>query len=390
MQDTSPVAWPERLIATRPKRILSIDGGGVRGAVAIGFLQKLEATLRERYGDPHMRLCDYFDLIGGTSIGAIFAAGLAMGRSADEALETFKSMAPRLFGSLVPRVPLVQARFDSLKFERLLREEFGVHSLATAPWRTGFAAVAKRVDTGSTWVLTNNPKAKYWGYDVAGARTSEGFTPNADYELAKVVQSSAAAPFFFDLVQIEVVQGEPGVFFDGAVTPHNNPALQLAMTALIPGYGFNWTPGADQLMIVSVGTGAPRPRKPEWVGKRTLSIWKALHALVSVAYDNSELSTMVLQWLGTSPQPWRINSEVGDLTGAQPPGHAPLWSIIRYDAPLEASWLQAQLELAFNARQMSKLIRMDDAKLVGALHDIGVRAAARQIQPQHFSDAFAP
>ena len=74
-----------------------------------------------------------------------------------------------------------------------------------------------------------------------------------------MVQASAAAPFYFDMVRLEVTQGDPGAFFDGAMTPHGNPALQLAMTALAPAYGFGWQAGADNLLIVSVGTGQQRP-----------------------------------------------------------------------------------------------------------------------------------
>ena len=64
-------SWPDRLFTDGPKRILSIDGGGVRGAVAAAFLQKLEQTLRDRHGRADLVRSDYFDLIGGTSVGAI-------------------------------------------------------------------------------------------------------------------------------------------------------------------------------------------------------------------------------------------------------------------------------------------------------------------------------
>ena len=49
-----------------PKRILTLDGGGIRGALTLGFLKRIEDILRRRVGDdPDFRLCDYFDLIGG-------------------------------------------------------------------------------------------------------------------------------------------------------------------------------------------------------------------------------------------------------------------------------------------------------------------------------------
>jgi patatin-like phospholipase/acyl hydrolase len=72
------------LFGPGPKRILSIDGGGgVRGVVSLAFLERMEALLRAKTagGDPDFRLSDHFDLIGGTSTGALIAAGLAMGFS---------------------------------------------------------------------------------------------------------------------------------------------------------------------------------------------------------------------------------------------------------------------------------------------------------------------
>ena len=389
------MTWPERLSSPGPKRILAIDGGGVRGAVAIAFLQQLEATLRARYDRPDLVLSDYFDLIGGTSVGAILAAGLALGASADAAANDFKAMGPRLFRQYMPRLPLIQARFDPKRLARLLREQFGDQTLGSAPWKTGFAAIAKRVDTGSSWILSNCPRAKYWegSPDEIAHQPDPALrkvVPNRDYELAKVVQSSAAAPIYFDLVAIEVIRGEPGVFFDGAMTPHGNPALQMAMTALIPGYGFDWSAGADQLMIVSIGTGGPRPKKPDWVRRPLLSVLKAIHALVSMAYDTSELAISTLQWLGHSPQPWWIKSDIGDLSNARPAGYPPLWTFVRYDAPLEPAWLKKTLGRVFAEKQMARLQRLDDEQQIAPLYEIGAAVARLQIKPEHFSDAFAP
>ena len=56
----------------KPKRILALDGGGIRGLLTAGLLQRIEDLLRARAGgDPAFRLSDYFDLIGGTSTGSI-------------------------------------------------------------------------------------------------------------------------------------------------------------------------------------------------------------------------------------------------------------------------------------------------------------------------------
>jgi hypothetical protein len=370
-----------------PRRILAIDGGGMRGALAVGILARLEAVLRAKYGRPDMVLADYFDLIGGTSTGAIIAAGLALGRDAAAMRDLYRRLGPLVFqrgGRL--RIPLIQSRFDPRNLERAIIGEVGDATLGNAAWRTGFAAVAKRVDTGSCWVLTNCPGARYWLGDPGDPRV----TPNRDYPLAKIVQASAAAPFYFDMVPLEVVAGEPGVFFDGAMTPHGNPALQLAMTALIPGYGFDWQAGADRLMIVSVGTGLPRPVRPGWVRQPLLlSIWKAIHALTSLGYDNSQLATSVLQWLGQSPRPWRINSEIGDLSGARPAGEA-MWTFVRYDAPLEAGWLEQHLHKSYSPAMLARLARLDDDRMVPELYALGELAGETLIDPAHFPAAFDP
>src|SRR5476651_2103715 len=61
-------ARDRHLFGPGPKRILSLDGGGVRGALSIGILEQLEKHIKEIAG-PETRLCDWFDLIGGTSTG---------------------------------------------------------------------------------------------------------------------------------------------------------------------------------------------------------------------------------------------------------------------------------------------------------------------------------
>jgi hypothetical protein len=388
------MSWPGDLFKDGPKRVLAIDGGGCRGAVAIAFVQKLEQTLREKHNNPDLVLSDYFDMIGGTSVGAIIAAGLALGRTADEVSDTFRVMGPKLFRQYMPRLPGIQARFDPKRLGELLSLEFGTDTMETAAWKTGFAAIAKRVDTGSSWVLTNCPKAKYWDGDpdeIARNVPPEQrrTVPNKDYPLTKVVQSSAAAPFFFDMVPIEVTRGEPGVFFDGAMTPHGNPVLQVAMVALNAAYGLGWKGGKDDLLVVSIGTGAPRPKKPNWVKRPIVAIWKALHALVSMAYDTSELNVVTMQWLGHCPNPWYINSELGDMRNARPNGYPPLWTFLRYDAPLEMRWLKTHLNRDFSEKQMLGLERMDDDRQIPTLYEIGQAAAAIQITPDHF-DGFSP
>ncbi|HBB31621.1 MAG TPA: hypothetical protein DDZ80_15885 [Cyanobacteria bacterium UBA8803] len=67
----------------RSKRLLSLDGGGIRGLIAVEALVALEKILCSPNGKWNC-LADYFDFIGGTSTGSILATGLALGMRAEE------------------------------------------------------------------------------------------------------------------------------------------------------------------------------------------------------------------------------------------------------------------------------------------------------------------
>ena len=65
-----PKTKQQHLDATNgPKRILALDGGGIRGILTLEYLEVMESEFRRRFNNPDFLLCDYFDLIGGTSTG---------------------------------------------------------------------------------------------------------------------------------------------------------------------------------------------------------------------------------------------------------------------------------------------------------------------------------
>src|SRR5690349_5291501 len=97
-------ALQTRLSSKGPKRILALDGGGIRGAVTLGFLGEIERILAERHEGLNniekgaFRLHHYFDLIGGTSTGAIIAALLAVGGfSVAEIKEKYRKLGGKIF-----------------------------------------------------------------------------------------------------------------------------------------------------------------------------------------------------------------------------------------------------------------------------------------------------
>src|SRR5215475_2576127 len=80
----------------RPRRLLSLDGGGIRGLITLGILERLEAELKQRTGKP---LHDYFDYAAGTSTGAIIAGGLARGLPVAALIDFYTSAAEQMFES---------------------------------------------------------------------------------------------------------------------------------------------------------------------------------------------------------------------------------------------------------------------------------------------------
>lgn len=78
------------------KRILTIDGGGIKGVQPAAFLATLEKDLDRPIGE-------YFDLIAGTSTGGILAIGLALGHSAGELLKLYEERGPHIFGQAKKR-----------------------------------------------------------------------------------------------------------------------------------------------------------------------------------------------------------------------------------------------------------------------------------------------
>jgi hypothetical protein len=367
----------QRLFEPGPKRILSLDGGGVRGILAAGILSEIERRLARRSGRPDFRLCEYFDLIGGTSTGAILAAGLALGKTCAECAELYREIAPDVFNAKGANAGFRKPRFDADKLEAALARGLGDHELGSSAIRTGLAIFTKRVDTGSAWTLTNNPRSTYWEGTTSAAA-------NKRLLLRKVVQASAAAPSFFDEVRIPLspedapVKAE-GVFVDGAVAGLNNPSEQLLKVATLKSFGFGWQSGEDRLLVISVGTGYWRPTITEQTFAHTLAdelfptAARAVEALKTMIHDTSLSAVSTMQALGKSIRPWRIDSEVGDMRGDQT-APFPLFSFQRLDIRLDKTALAA-LNLTYDEQDIAAMreLASGDAATLARLHEIGLR-----------------
>jgi len=398
-----------------PKRILALDGGGSRGLLSLGVLAKLEQHLGERSGDrENFRLAHYFDLIGGTSTGAIIATTLALEWRVRDVVDLYFKLLPSIFAR--PRVPgplrIFMPGFKNTALTQALEEHLGDRMLKSEDLKTGLAIHAKRIDSGSAWILVNNPDWCY--FDTPG----DTDVANADFFLRDLVQSSAAAPTYFADVRIGLGRNRRGAvssyahFFDGGVSPNNNPALQLLLTATEPAFGFNWPLGEDKLLLWSIGTGYVRKRFERRNRKRRSSAQpigdfrrmaystKVQAALEGYNHDISQQQITVLQSLSRPRFPWHVNSEVRMQTETPLLSGQPIMSYQRYDARLEIDepefrrpeHIESLLGENLRASQVAKLRKLDinDRELLDILYRAGEALGAAQLINRDSRDDKSP
>ena len=368
-----------------PKRILALDGGGLRGILTVGFLARVEALLRDRHGaGDDFRLCHYFDLIAGTSTGAIIAAALASGWSVAEVERRYLELGRRVFERSMFRQGFLRAKYDEAKLIEELKTLLGAKvTLGSDDLKTGLLIVTKRLDSGSPWPLGNNPRGRYYERSA-----DSGAIANADYPLWQVVRASTAAPAFFDQERLTIIEETgkapvTGEFVDGGVSPFNNPSLQALMYATLEGYRVGWPVGADKLLLVSVGTGARDPS----VKPSSIAAGHAVKSLVSLMDDCAALVETMLQWMSSSPTARVIDSELGDLRHDLV-ASTPLLSYLRYNVELSPDRVRELDPTLTNPAAVENLTAMDDPNNMDVLRKLGGLAAQRLVRAEDFASNF--
>lgn len=364
-----------------PKRILSLDGGGIRGALTLGFLKKIETILQEKHGKDYL-LCDHFDLIGGTSTGSIIATALATGKTVDEIKDLYMELGGKIFGEKRSFLnPLetwkyLKAKFDYGNLEKSLKDAFGTITLGSQEIKTGLCIVAKRADTNSTWPLINHPQGKFFDTPLG---------KNKNIPLWQAIRASTAAPTYFAPQMIDVGDGQRAAFVDGGVSMANNPALTLLMVATLRGFPFGWEMGEDKLEIVSLGTGYSVFKKQTGEIKEAwLKTW-AEHVPDMLMQDASWQNQILLQWLSNSPTAHYIDMEIETLK-ADYLGGKPLIKYLRYNFAITESDLNGlNLGKTYSEKDVEDLIEMSNAKNREELYRIGEKAAEGSVKDFHFN-----
>ncbi len=352
----------DRYSEDRPRRILALDGGGIRGLMTARVLVTLEKLLADRVagGDSKFRLCDYFDYVGGTSTGAIIAAGIARGMPAPEVLDFYQD-----FGKQAFTKRNLFARWRSLyedgELKKKLVEVFGEDTtLGPTDLETLLLVVTRNHTTDSAWPISSNPDAMFNDPDEAYC--------NLNFPLYKIVRASTAAPAYFPPEVIPVGGPmEKYVFVDGGTTPYNNPAFLMARMATEPAYRLNWKRGEKNLLVVSLGTGSAPVLGNESDDPESNLIAAAVNTLSALMAQAQVDQDMNCRTVGRCNHGSHLDLEVGDLIPRDEDGNKiPLdqdlgrnFLYLRYNAELTKQGLDALGLADVDPRKVSKLDSTD-------------------------------
>jgi patatin-like phospholipase/acyl hydrolase len=386
-----------------PKKILTCDGGGIRGLISLGILAKLEAELRQATQQPNLLLGDYFDFICGTSTGGIIATCLSSGMSVSQVVAFYvdngSSMFERTKWYLQLREKYVSEPLADLLKEALSKQLNGpdyIYTDTDPPVELGdprlkglLMLVMRNHNTDSPWPVCNNPLAKF----------NQRSLPDCNLQLPlwQLARASTAAPTFFPPEVVTFAEGTDHeykfIFVDGGVTTYNNPAYLAFQMATAEPYHIQWQTGVDQLLVVSVGTGnAPARRdnlKPEelWLLDHAKTIPSALMNAATAGWD------MVCRTIGECRFGGEIDGEFGDMV--LPPGgsaSASNWTgpkqfaYVRYDPLTTQEHLNA---LGLSEISEASMQQMDNISMINDLYRVGQAYAERSFDLQQFS-GFVP
>lgn len=214
------------------KRVLCIDGGGIKGVFPASFLFHLENTLKNLNQNNNIKIIDYFDLIVGTSTGGIIALALGLGLSSEKILNFYEELGPRIFNGnrlLRSLQQLLRPKYSQKELKEALESIFGDKILGDS---------TKRLVIPSA----NLANGKVYLY-----KTAHDTKLVTDYseKMVEIALATSAAPTYFPIQ--ESSSGLP--LIDGGLFA-NNPIGIAAVEAV----GFlNWQ--RESIRILSLGCG---------------------------------------------------------------------------------------------------------------------------------------
>ncbi|MCU4180172.1 patatin-like phospholipase family protein [Bosea sp. BH3] len=259
--------------AERPCRILSLDGGGAKGFYTLGVLREIEGLVG-------CRLHEKFDLIFGTSTGAIIASLLALGHSVEEIHVVYKQYVPTIMKQKTPAE-------KSAALARLAVEVFGDAKFDAV--KTGVGVVTTKWEIERPMIFKGN---------IAQAHGRVGtFVPGFGVTIAEAVQASCSAYPFFERKTVTTAAGDHIELIDGGYCA-NNPTLYAIADAMIA-----LKVPREHIRCVSVGVGVypePKPGLMMWLAKKYLVSVQLLQKTLEINTQSmDQLRDILFKDIGT-------------------------------------------------------------------------------------------
>jgi len=369
-----------RLEQKAPRKLLALDGGGIRGVLSLQILARIEELLIRESGRSDYRLADYFDYVAGTSTGGIIAAGIALGMPVAEILSFYLNNGPDMFSraSLIRRL---NYKFDEEPLGQQLKTAFGeTTSLGSPELECLLLLMMRNVTTDSPWPISNNPFAKYNATDHPAC--------NLKLPLWQLVRASTAAPTYFPPEVITCGQ-KTFIFVDGGVTMYNNPSFQMFLMATVDRYwakappeNRGWPTGPERMLIVSIGTGTSPGDNYSLRPEDMNLLFNATNIPSALMYAALNEQDFLCRVFGDCVSGHILDREVGTMQRSVGPLHQKLFRYARYNAELTEEGLSHLGCGDIDPRAVQKLDSIDG---IPALERVGRAVAKRQVDPSHFN-----
>lgn len=267
-------------------KILSLNGGGVKGMFTISVLAQLEQIIEEKTGLQNIKVGDYFDLITGTSIGGIMALGLAAGHSARYLEARFQEDAPKIFPKSNALCRLIKTLFLPIYSSKPLRES--IKNIIGE--EIEFKDLRRRVMIPTVSLSSGAPLFLKTPHNPR-------FTRDSKIKLIDAALATSAAPTYFAPHYCEELSA---YLVDGGLVV-NNPSYAALREALLemdtefPGHGI------ENVRILNIGTLTQQyAAKPSsfnrWYRKGYWSLWgMGKNLLLTTMSANQSLHTSMLE-----------------------------------------------------------------------------------------------
>lgn len=238
-------------------RILSIDGGGIRGIMPGQILVSLEEKLQKKSGNKEARIADYFDLIAGTSTGGILACIYLCPNeseptkpkfSATEAVDLYLENGDEIFD--------ISLNHKILSGGGILDEKYSADELEES--LDDYLGELKLSELLKPCLITSYDIRRRQAHFFRQHKAKK--SKSNDFLVKDVARATSAAPTYFEVAKVKSLSSIPYPLVDGGVFANNPSLCAYAEARNLPG-----KPTAKDMFMLCLGTG--KIKKPYYYKK---------------------------------------------------------------------------------------------------------------------------